>query len=350
MTQPRDRSDLSESEPGPAEPDSTVTGWRKILFRLFLAAGVTGLFLYLLFRFAPLDLMLSARWSASPGLLAGAFLLVVLGQVLRGWRVAILVTPRALPGFTAYRISVLHSFLASLLPARLGELALPAMLKRSYGIGYAKGTGILLGARILDLLIILSLAGVSFWIVVPSQSELSWLRAPALLGGFAAAAAFLAMMFLRPIAGRLAGRLAPVAGPPPGNRLLGLVVRLLSACAAIPPQRLLLAQVASLALWLAFFAAYHLAALAVTPHITVGTSVLAGTLGSIAFVLPVNGVAQVGPFEAAWTFGGVLGGLPAAEALAAAVAIHAVTFAGGALQAAFVLLVKLVTPLSRSAS
>lgn len=358
MTHPSD--DIGSDEAGPAAtankdsggagPVKPGAGRGKVFFRLLLAVLVTAVFGFLFLRFAPLDLMLSSLASASLGMLAASFFLVVLGQVFRGWRIAVLVSPRAAPSFIAYRISVLHNFLASLLPARLGELALPAMLKRSYGIDYGVGTGILLGARILDLLIILSVAGVTFWMVVPAGSELGWLRGLGLLGGLSAIAAFLAMHYLRRGSAYLAGRLAERSEPKMAGRLLSFIVRILRACAAIPARRLLLAQISSLAVWLALFAAYHVAALAVTATMRIDSTLFAGTLGSIAFVLPINGVAQVGPFEAAWTFGGILGGLSTADALAVAVVIHGVTFAGGALQVGFVLLVKLLASLRSGAA
>lgn len=75
--------------------------------------------------------------------------------------------------------------------------------------------------------------------------------------------------------------------------------------------------------------------------IRLNVMLLASTLGSIAFVLPVNGIAQIGPFEAAWTYGASLGGVSVEVALPAAVMIHAVTFAGGLLQAVFVSLVSI---------
>ena len=312
----------------------------KILARSLAGLAVTAVFVFLLVRFVPLEPMLSAIASAAPELLVASLLLVILGQVLRGWRIAILISPRAVPSFTAYRISVLHNFLASLLPARLGELALPAMLKRSYGIGFAAGAGILLGARILDLLIILSVAGISFWAVVPAGSELGGLRALGLIGGLAAIAGFLAMQHLRRLCAHLAEHQAWQSDPSKRGRVPALFLKLLQACAAIPPRRILLAQISSLTIWITLFAAYHAAALAVASAVSFDTTLLAGTLGSIAFVLPVNGIAQVGPFEAAWAFGAVLGGLSLADALAAAVTIHAVTFVGGLLQAAGVIVAK----------
>ncbi|TQV72453.1 lysylphosphatidylglycerol synthase transmembrane domain-containing protein [Denitrobaculum tricleocarpae] len=358
MTHPSDDSGPAEAAPAATankSPDGSgqmkpEAGRRKSLLRILLAVVVTAVFGFLFLRFAPLDLMVASLASASPEMLASSFCLVVLGQLFRGWRIAVLVSPRAAPSFIAYRISVLHNFLASLLPARLGELALPAMLKRSYGIDYAVGAGILLGARILDLLIILSVAGITFWIVVPAGSELGWLRGLGLLGGFCAIAAFLAMQYLRRGSAHLADRLALRTRSKKGGRLMLLIIKILRACAAIPARRLFLAQVSSLAVWLALFAAYHVAALAVTASMPVDTTLFAGTLGSIAFVLPINGIAQVGPFEAAWTFGGILGGLSTADALAVAVAIHGVTFVGGALQAGFVLLVKLLSPLRSGAA
>lgn len=159
--------------------------------------------------------------------------LVVLGQIARGWRVGLMATPESAPSFNAYRISTLHNFFASALPARLGEAALPVMLKRTYGTSIASGSAILLAARTLDLLIILSVCGFTFWTVVPSESILGPLRGVSLFGGGLALCLYIGLPWTRQLCCQFVA--SPVSNSK--GKAIGLAVRMLTAVSEIPLRK-----------------------------------------------------------------------------------------------------------------
>ena len=320
---------MSEAARTATEASPSRLRRRKLWFRAGIAVAITAGCAYWLFPADVLHAFAAALARSDPWLAVGAFAMVIVAQAARGWRLAVLVTPSVRPRLDIYAISALHNFLASLLPARLGELSLVVMLRTRLAMPAASGAGVMIGVRLFDLSVILAAFGVSGWLVLPADGPLGWARPWLGAGGVAAVAMFL----LLPALGRFAAdRLPPVE--PAGGRIARLASLLLAGYRGLSWRRGSLLQVASLAIWVAMFAGYHLAFLAVRPVADALVTVFAGTAGSVAFVMPVNGVAQVGPFQAAWTYAATAAGAPYAESLAASVLFHAVALVAGAAQSA----------------
>jgi len=279
-----------------------------------------------------------ALTGARPAPVAFALLLVVAGQWARGWRLALLVAPVKAAwlggaSFRLYRLSVIHNFLASVIPARLGEISLVVLLRRHYGVPAMAGAGILLGIRTLDLLLLTAIGGVAGWMALPVDGGWAWLRSACGVAGVVSAVSFLLLPHAAP---RLSGLLNEWHGRH-GGRLSSIPAQVMAAYAGLTPRRIVGLQVATGAIWLALMACYHLCALAVGAVAGLAATLLASVAASYAFVSPINGIAQIGPFEAAWTYAAMAAGEDYAIALASAVLVHLVTFGGGALQAAIVL-------------
>ena len=101
--------------------------------------------------------------------------------------------------------------------------------------------------------------------------------------------------------------------------------RLTAGFAAIGDRRAaMLAVVLGYALWLVVGLIAVLVAGAVAASFAPAAAVLGVMAGSIAFALPINGIAGVGPAQAAWVVATMRAGIPFDDAVLSALALHAV--------------------------
>lgn len=306
--------------------------WRRIL-QVLLSVLVTVAFVWWLTPQQQTGDVADVLLATRPELAALALVLVVAGQWSRGWRLALLVAPHGWASFRIYRISVIHNFLASVIPARLGEISLIVLLRRHYAVPATAGTGILIGIRVLDLLLLTAVGGIAGWLVLPTEGELGWLIATCGLAGTGSALGFLLLPYIAPVLSRLFEALHTRRNHP----LTSIPTRILASYTGLSHRRIAALQIATGAIWLPLLACYHVCAMAVGATAGLGASLVASVAASYAFVSPVNGIAQIGPFEAAWTYVAMAAGESYTVALSTAVLVHLLTLLGGAAQAAVVL-------------
>lgn len=216
--------------------------------------------------------------------------------IFRGLRLSLLLPPGVLGPFRAVPIAAFAQAAAMFVPARLGELALPWLLRRNIGRDGASGVATLLVARTLDTAALGAWAGVAILF--------RWgLGAPMAL---AAAGALLLPVLLLPI---VVGALDRWVGEyeqdwkMPGrtwaDRLHGIRAGLDDA--RTRPFRLGAAAAACIGSW-AFqwtLAWYLLAAMGF--RWPVWDVVTGSAVASISNLLPINLVANFGTLEAGWT-------------------------------------------------
>jgi hypothetical protein len=80
----------------------------------------------------------------------------------------------------------------------------------------------------------------------------------------------------------------------------------------------------SLAIWLVFGLGAILVARAVVATVSPAAAMLGAAAGNVAFALPVNGIAGIGPAQAAWVAATTRAGVPWDDAVVSALALHAV--------------------------
>ncbi|MCS7232783.1 MAG: lysylphosphatidylglycerol synthase domain-containing protein [Synergistetes bacterium] len=124
---------------------------------LYIASGIgiTAITLYFLLEEKTLiDALRLWRLSGIKGIIP-AFVLYIITYLLRAerWRVLL---PQKIKGRELFNIVAVHTAFANILPAKLGELAFPALLKRK-GVGLIVSGSLLLLARGMDALCLLSL-------------------------------------------------------------------------------------------------------------------------------------------------------------------------------------------------
>ncbi|MEQ9642671.1 MAG: lysylphosphatidylglycerol synthase domain-containing protein [Alphaproteobacteria bacterium] len=253
------------------------------------------------------------------------------GVVLLRWlRLAAALHRR--PSLVLLRAAALHGGAVAILPAKLGEFILPLALNRMTGMSLAAAAGLLLVIRLYDLMS-LAVLGALALALAAEPLGLAWLRWPAALAALAAGV----VMVTLPVLARLV-RSVLTRPLRRWRRLHDIFERLSLGMTKLAPAQIAAMILVSTAVWCAIFLAFHIAALATGGAADPATTVLAGTAGSLAFALPVNGVANVGPFEAAWAAVMTRAGVSLEVATAGALAAHALMIAVNVAAAALALL------------
>jgi glycosyltransferase 2 family protein len=269
---------------------------------LYLARPATVWELFAAADFGPLALAAAA---------AGAAL------VMRGARLVALLPPGELRIFQGTIVAAAAQAAALFAPARVGEFALPWILRRVTGRDLAAGVGTLLAARALDL------AGLGLWAGWAVLAIWGWTEPLALI----AAAALVVPPLMLPMTLRVVHRLAVRCLAPRGRRgrrWARRSRRLSDGVAELQrrPARLVAAAAASLVMW-AFLWVLAWLLLASMGYRWPAAEVVAGSAAaSLSNVLPVNVIGNLGTLEAGWTAAFAALGVPVSVAAATGLASH----------------------------
>jgi len=266
--------------------------------------------------------VIQALAGVDPVMAAAGLALYPLVTLARATRLLVaLGLPMTGPSFLALgRVAAVHSLLASYAPMRLGEVSLIWLLNRALRTPVADGSALLLVLRLLDLTVVLG-AGILALAWLPVARE-AWPQAGPLAG-----AGLLGLLTSLALAPPLARRLLGVTPILPG-RVGRFVTDVLAAVGALTTARLLRLLAWTLPVWMPNFLIAWLCANALGPSVDLAGGVAGGSATALASVLPVNTVANVGTFEAAWMLALVPAGLDRATALATGVLFHVVVLSG----------------------
>ncbi len=290
-------------------------GARRLLLRVAGALGALALVVLLLRVARPgavLDLLRGTSLRAVGwALMAYAFMLGLRGLRLR----RLLPEPRPGPG-RAWVILGAARVAALFLPLRSGELVLPWLVRRHAGAPLAAGMAALLTARALDL------AALGVWGVV----SLFWVSrgsAGALAAAILLVVPLLALPVVVELVYRAFRRLVAVRGME-GRRITRKVRRLRDALRTISarPADLAAASVLSLVIWGIVWCLTWILLAGMGRPWPVSVTVAGSAAASIANLLPLNLVANVGTLEAGWTAAFTALGIPPGEAAATGFATH----------------------------
>ena len=204
------------------------------------------------------------------------------------------------------RITVLHNFFNNLLPMRSGETAFPLLMKQHFGLPYRHSAPALLWLRLLDLYALLVLAAISLQSLLPISTEVRWLVSAALL---------LAPLIVLPLQNWLEGFL--------DNHPAGWSAKAAELMHALPksPWPFMRALFWTLINWALKLAVYAWLLQQFLP-MPFSQSWVGATTGELSSVLPINGLAGAGTYEAGIVAGLLPWGVDKAESLAAAVNLH----------------------------
>lgn len=219
----------------------------------------------------------------------------------------------------ALRVILMHNAAVNLLPMRAGELSFPWLASRELGMPVARAVACLLWMRVQDL-VVLAVLGLLLWPGLPL-----WLRAAALLGLWAGW-----LGGQRLLKRWLDGQAAPASSSSPqakpGRAAKWIdVLRRLQQALMEPEHHHPLAWLATLANWSLKLAAGAclLSAVSTAPWLTSWAGALGGELAAI---VPLQGPAGFGTYEAG-VWAGMAAHLPPhspalAHAVSAALALH----------------------------
>src|SRR5262245_26049219 len=309
---------------------------------LLLAAAITAVCLWYLLT-PPVLQALGRLREAKPAPLLAAFALTALVQWLRAWRFAALTTGRPrLPEAPMFAIALKLNFLNFVLPFRLGELGYPALMRQQYGHGLLRSAGVLFVARLFDLSTVLAILLGSAALLITTPAGQVAFAVGALMFGlapFALAGLGTALLIrLGPRLDRRRQHLSPIAakapavlGPAAGGWRLAPTADQVARLAALGPHHFSLVVLLGFAIWLAFGLAAVLVASAVVDTVSPTAALLGASAGNLAFALPVNGIAGLGPAQAAWVWATTWAGVPQPDAVLSALALHAVALSNALL-------------------
>ncbi len=287
-------------------------GWRRAAGAA-LALALLGVVLAVAGPAAVWRLLATARLQeVLPAAAAAALVLAA-----RGVRLLLLLPGGELRPVPAVLTVAVAQAAALFLPARAGEAALPLLLRRVAGLDLAAGVGTLLAARALDLAALGVWAGGAFLAVSRLDHPLALAAAAALL------LPALALPWTLAAADRLAVRLLAPRGLG-GRRWTRRIRRLRRAVTALTsrPLRLAAAALASLLVWAFTWVSVFFLLVALGYRWPPMTVVAGSAAGSLANLLPVGLVANLGTLEAGWTAGFSALGIPPRIAAATGLATH----------------------------
>lgn len=288
-----------------------------VVFRVVLIALASALCVYAFVTFFDARQVMHLI-SASDGksVLAGALVTVVTIN-LRAMRIGYCVDGRLRSPlvFMAY----LYNALSALLPARLGDVALPFLLRQQARTPLGSGFGLLILLRVLDLLTLVALGALAVVVSECSTNRSICLLASLILVG--SCAALLACVVGAPALLRFVQR-----HDASRSKLWRIAVQLVSPMAQIGRARLVKLMLMSFAIWLSLFASFAMLARSIMTDVALSQVGAAGAAASLAFAIPFSAIANVGSFEAAWVWVMSTFGHPASVALAAALLAHGVIF------------------------
>ena len=289
---------------------------RRQLLGTAIALLLTGLSVWWMADSRLIEPVLVTLRQADLRILLPILPLVVILQLARAVRFVLLLDRMREGGLLAtFQIAGVHNALNFLLPFKLGEVAFPLLARRLMGVGITSGTSTLLTVRLLDIGALGALLAFSAAVAVDALQPYRWLL---VAGGIASLLAPLALLIAAGYGQRRLGRLAAA----------GEVLAKARAHGTFGKITLL-----SVVIWACHAAAAYLSFLAVNAPVPLATAIFAGASANLAFALPVQGIAALGPVQAAFAWAAVLGGMGLEASVAAAVACHASLLVSGCLLA-----------------
>jgi glycosyltransferase 2 family protein len=299
------------------------------LVRALLGLAISAIAIVLVVRQVDVEAAWEVLRGAVPALVAATVACIVLDLTLRALRWRGLLAPVARLRLRTVAASLLVGYLANnILPARLGELVRSHHLGDRTGVSRASVLGTVVVERVVDTGVLVTIASAAIVILSVRGIVASAVLLGLALTGFLVAALALALVAHRlPYADRVA---AAVERWPAVVRAAS---RLRGGLAVAGRPRTMAGAIGwSVAAWAATIVAFALAGQAIGVELTWGQAALLAAGVSLVTAIPA-GPGYIGTFELAAVEIGKAVGVPADDAFALALLVHAVilavTTAGG---------------------
>ena len=281
----------------------------KLLVNGTIAAVVTGVFAFWAMSLSDLEDVATGLTSSPVSGWVACSAMMAAVTLCRYMRIQFCVP--AAPVLSLYRASALHGAAISVLPGKIGEAVLPLALRQLANIPFLGGAGLLLLIRAFDMAALITLAMIAYGLAGVAEPDLQRLVVIVM-------PITILLLMATPIIVIYGLRFLPK-----GDHFFGRMISSVTAALAIMPLwRLYLVLCNTILLWVFLAAATFFSISAVGLEPTPVNAMLAVALASFAFALPINGIASIGPFEAAFAFGLGLFGMPLDPSIAAAAHLH----------------------------
>ncbi|BBB25026.1 lysylphosphatidylglycerol synthase domain-containing protein [Amphritea japonica] len=248
--------------------------------------------------------LLTSWQGFSAGTLALLVVLSLCSNALRALRIKISFELPAERYPQMFYLSTNHNLLNNLLPMRTGEVAFPVLIKRYFGIAVVASTSHLLLYRLLDLVALLSIAGVlALWQsdqVISVVIMLMTLFGLLLFDRGKQLVVWLLGRFSSPKLAKLAQAFSDL--PTRGGHFGAIVLT-------------------TYAVWLTKLLAF-LGVVLQLSQLTLAQAVTSVAIADLSSILPIHGIAGSGTFEAAFVLAGKLYAIDTTALLTVAVQLH----------------------------
>ena len=205
-------------------------------------------------------------------------------------------------GVVLFSISGIHYFLNKILPARTGEITLPLLFKKHLDIEYSKGISALLLFRILDVfaMLILFLFSLFFIDIIKNINLLIVISVFLILlimflWGF--------LNFFSNLLIKITGKISIRSIKDRKEKIENFLYKIKDYKKAKNNMFYLKTGIVSLLSWILVYFYYYFVIMSFELDHSFSETVFASSISNFTFILPINSAGNIGPFEAAWTYG-----------------------------------------------
>ncbi len=292
---------------------------------LILGIVISGVLLYFSVREINLDAVADGFRAMRAGYLVPVALLLVLLQVLRSYRWGVILKPiKKIDQLSLFSITSVGFLALAAIPARIGELARPYLIKKKTGMRMTAALGTVFIERIMDTLTVLIL----FFIVLFFVPLPSWLVNSGLvfLGiTLAILICMLLLIFRREASLRVFESITTVLPEKWHRRLNELIHHFIDGIEMITDLRLILyVTFLSMVIWSLDIGAIYLLFLAFSMKLSLVAAVIVMVVLIIGITLP-TAPGYIGNWHFACITGLTLFGVSKADALTYAIMLHIIS-------------------------
>lgn len=263
--------------------------------------------------------------TAEPGWLLAALAFFLLNYWLRTWRIRWLLGAGSMPFLRLFGVTSLYGMFNYLMPAKSGEISYLYLVRRHLQVALPQGAATLVTARFFDfatLACFLPLAIFSFYDRLPT-----WMVGMSLL--FCALVGTGGLLLVRVLQEDRGHRSRPQAGAgvEPKGRIALAASALLEGLRVIHRRRQYTRLcLVTIAIWCCIYANFYAIVASLGFHADWLELVVVSMFLVPLTLLPVQGLANLGTHEAAWTGALAVFGYPVSASLGIAVTSHVVLF------------------------
>lgn len=305
---------------------------RKILF-LVLAVCISALSLKYLLSTEVIGALQGMKQRVNYLLLTLALTLTPVIQYFRAWRFSILLKGMNIkPDFTIYRIASLLLFFNYLLPFKIGELSFPILINRHYGISVLRASGVLIFSRILDLLCLIAIFFITGSVLLDDGFQ-EFSRSTMIFVGLLSFSFFVMAPYIAKLIKQKQQLTITNYSP-----VSSVIEKFFGPVRSVNTMRTHVLLTLTVFIWFLQALVAACAALSLGISIPPIELLFASSAGGVALGLPINGVAGLGPIQAAWAYALSLGTITWSDGVITGFLWHAILVTGSVLLAMVVAL------------